>query len=196
MFVDIIIFRIIISMKNLKSSGIREPKSSYSLSDYREMLINEKSSKRDRNGKYNAIRTTFDGINFDSKGECERYKQLKLLEEMGQIKNLQLKVVHKLELNGVHICNYESDFEYDDNTGKHIVEDYKGFRTKEFKIKSKLMLALNGVEILETGSKGGAYGRAKRCIKSTYSSVCITVFYSLRYKSFAGASYFKCRGKR
>lgn len=138
-------------------------KTSISLSEYHSLVAEEKrasaKSGSSRNGKYNAIRTTYNNINFDSKGECERYKQLILLESLGEIFNLQLKIVHKLILNDVHICSYESDFEYDDKDGNHVVEDYKGFRTKEFKIKSKLMLALKGVTILETGAKGGKHGR-------------------------------------
>jgi hypothetical protein len=144
-------------------------KKSVSLDEYRVLVNQERkaaSEKRsaNRNGKYNAIRTNYDGISFDSKGECERYKQLKYLESIGEILNLRLKIVHKLICNDVHICSYESDFEYDEKDGTHIVEDYKGFRTKEFKIKSKLMLALKGISVLETGvksdaKKGGFNGR-------------------------------------
>lgn len=35
--------------------------------------------------KYKAVKTTVDGIKFDSKAEARRYTQLKLLERAGQI---------------------------------------------------------------------------------------------------------------
>ena len=42
--------------------------------------------------KYNAKRTTVDGITFASKLEAERFQQLRLLEMSGQISGLMLQV--------------------------------------------------------------------------------------------------------
>lgn len=161
-FIDILYFMDIIGMSDNTTGKKVTMKQSYSLGEYRDMVAHTKGSdgKEKRNSKFNAVRTTYEGISFDSKGECERYKQLRFLESAGQISDLKLKVVHKLEINGVHICNYESDFEYVDTDGTQIVEDFKGFRTKEFIIKSKLMLAVKGIKILETGVRGKGYGRS------------------------------------
>ena len=121
--------------------------------------------------KYHSKKTVIDGIKFDSKKEAERYSELKLLERCGAISNLELQKVYELipaqyELyerygkNGNRIkdgkkcieksCVYKADFVYIDNeTGQQVVEDVKGFRTKEYKIKKKLMLYIHGIKIKE-----------------------------------------------
>ena len=45
-------------------------------------------------------------------------------------------------------CSYYADFVYDKN-GVTVVEDTKGFRTKEYTIKRKLMLHVHGISIKE-----------------------------------------------
>ena len=44
---------------------------------------------------------------------------------------------------------YKADFVYTDTDGSTIVEDTKGFRTKEYIIKRKLMLFVHGIRIKE-----------------------------------------------
>jgi hypothetical protein len=60
-------------------------------------------------------------------------------------------VSYKLEINGILICTYIADLVYW-RTGKpkEIVEDVKGVRTPEYKIKKKLMKAIYGIDIFET----------------------------------------------
>ena len=121
--------------------------------------------------KYHSKKTVIDGITFDSKKEAERYSELKLLERCGAISNLELQKVYELipaqyEMyerygkNGQRLkdgkkcieksCVYKADFVYIDNeTGQQVVEDVKGFRTKEYKIKKKLMLYIHGIKIKE-----------------------------------------------
>jgi hypothetical protein len=45
-------------------------------------------------------------------------------------------------------CSYVADFVYYVN-GQQIVEDTKGYRTPEYKIKRKLMLSVYGIRIKE-----------------------------------------------
>lgn len=45
-------------------------------------------------------------------------------------------------------CSYVADFVYTEN-GKTVVEDTKGFRTKDYVIKRKLMLYVHGIRIKE-----------------------------------------------
>lgn len=45
-------------------------------------------------------------------------------------------------------CAYVADFVYTEN-GKKVVEDTKGFRTKDYIIKRKLMLWVHGIRIKE-----------------------------------------------
>ena len=104
--------------------------------------------------KFRARKTVVDGITFASMGEARRYQELKLMERAGLIRNLCLQSPFALTVDGVHICDYRADFVYHDNeTDKAVVEDFKGFRTPEYRLKRKLMLAIYGVEILETGKQ-------------------------------------------
>ena len=53
-------------------------------------------------------------------------------------------------MNGQLICKYIADFVYDDlDAGCEAVEDSKGFRTRDYRIKAKLMLACRGIKIRE-----------------------------------------------
>lgn len=96
--------------------------------------------------KYNAQKTTVDGITFDSKAEARRYTELKLLEKAGVIGSLKLQPVYPLQdgfiRNGKRYLpiKYKADFEYiQDN--QMVVEDVKGVETEPFKIKKKMFLA-------------------------------------------------------
>jgi len=89
------------------------------------------------------------GTKFDSRKEARRYKEIKLLERAGVVKDLQLQVPFQIEVNGMSICKYVADFAYNEE-GAQVVEDTKGFLTPEYKLKKKLMRACHGIEILET----------------------------------------------
>ena len=107
-----------------------------------------------RASKYHAKKTVIDGIEFDSAREAKRYVKLRALEDAGRIQGLRLQVPFELvpsfECDGVKYreMRYIADFVYA-RDGKTVVEDTKGFRTKEYIIKRKLMLWLNGIRILE-----------------------------------------------
>lgn len=107
--------------------------------------------------KYNNKKITVDGQIFDSKKEANRYKELRLLEKAGEIKDLRMQVKFTLipaqrdEATGKVVereCSYKADFVYEED-GKTVVEDVKGFRTKEYVIKRKLMLWRYGIRIWE-----------------------------------------------
>ena len=80
--------------------------------------------------KYGAVRTEVDGIAFHSKGEAQRWAELKLLERAGQISSLNRQAKFALNAeNGnpsVPVGFYIADFAYIEN-GKLVVEDYSGF---------------------------------------------------------------------
>ena len=107
--------------------------------------------------KYNNKKITVDGQKFDSKKEANRYKELRLLEKAGEIQALRTQVKFILipaqrdEATGKVIereCSYKADFVYEED-GKTVVEDVKGFRTKEYIIKRKLMLWRYGIRTRE-----------------------------------------------
>lgn len=107
--------------------------------------------------KYNNKKVTVNGQVFDSKKEANRYKELRLLEKAGEIYDLRRQVKFKLiptqrdEVTGEVVereCSYKADFVYE-KAGETVVEDVKGFRTKEYIIKRKLLLYQYGIRIKE-----------------------------------------------
>lgn len=106
--------------------------------------------------KYNNKKITVDGQVFDSKKEANRYQELLLLEKAGVIKNLSRQVKFVLipsqrDESGKLIereCSYKADFTYEEGI-KTVVEDVKGYRTKEYIIKRKLLLWQYGIRIRE-----------------------------------------------
>lgn len=105
--------------------------------------------------KYHAQKVYLDGMVFDSKKEANRWAELKLLEQTGQISSLHRQVKFTLipaqYINGKCVeraCTYKADFVYLEN-GKKVVEDVKGFKTKDYRIKRKLMLLMHGIRIRE-----------------------------------------------
>lgn len=91
--------------------------------------------------KYKNRKFETDGILFDSKREAFRWQELKTMQAAGIIQGLKRQVKFELlpyqkqfKERGVQ---YVADFVYYEN-GVKIVEDVKGFRTKEYIIKRKL----------------------------------------------------------
>ena len=100
--------------------------------------------------KYRAIRTEVDGVVFDSKREAIRYGELKMLQNAGIIRDLELQPKYPIDVNGSHICNYFADFRYTEvEGGEEIVEDSKGVLTPVYRLKKKLVEALYLIEIVE-----------------------------------------------
>ena len=107
--------------------------------------------------KYGNKKVTVDGITFDSLKEANRWAELKLLERAGKISFLERQPAYVLvptQTRDGRVVErklvYKADFAYRDNeTGKDVVEDTKGFRTREYIIKRKLMLWEYGIEIRE-----------------------------------------------
>lgn len=118
--------------------------------------------------KYRAKKVEYKGITFDSKRELQCYLKFEDMLNKGEISNLQrqvpfviipavyeeyvkhLKTKDKIERR----CKqrqtlYIADFVYEDKDGKQVVVDAKGFRTKEYKLKKKIMLYYLGIDIVE-----------------------------------------------
>lgn len=100
--------------------------------------------------KYNAKKTTIDGIKFDSLLEGRRYQYLKLLEQSGEISGLICHPSWTIVVNGERICKYTADFEYwDHGTSKAVIEDTKGRKTRDYVIRVKLLKAVYGITVVE-----------------------------------------------
>ena len=95
--------------------------------------------------KYHNRKIIVDGIKFDSRLEARRYQELKTLERAGVIQALTLQPEFELQpafkKNGktYRRIAYKADFSYFSvKEGKVIIEDTKGFVTKEYALKKKL----------------------------------------------------------
>lgn len=116
-----------------------------------------------RPNKFRNERTTLDGIRFASKREARRYADLKLLVRAGEITNLELQPVFNLAVNGRPVlirsdgypngrqAKYVADFAYRKaTTGERVIEDAKGFRTPEYRLKKAIVEAMHpGLRIVE-----------------------------------------------
>lgn len=127
-----------------------------------------------RRNKYGSRKIIRDGITFDSAKEYSRYRELCLRQKAGKVTDLKRQVEFELipaqfediatgelykrgERKGQpkvkRVCvekavKYIADFVYTED-GKTVVEDTKGFRTKDYIIKRKLMLYIHGIKVKE-----------------------------------------------
>lgn len=100
--------------------------------------------------KFGNKKTSIDGFKFDSQAEARRYRELRVFEFAGVIRNLEMHPVFAIKVNGKHVCKYYADFAYWDNKGgKRIVEDVKGVRTAVYKLKKKMVEAMYSITITE-----------------------------------------------
>ena len=111
--------------------------------------------------KYKNKKVSYDGMTFDSKKECERYKVLQALQTAGVISGLTTQETFVLA-EGVKIAGeyrkrpsvrYMADFVYlDRRTGEQVVEDVKSRATakdKVYRIKKHLMKSVHGIDVVE-----------------------------------------------
>ena len=123
--------------------------------------------------KYYNKKVVVDGIEFDSKKEGQRYRELSLMQRAGKITGLRLQVPFELIPNQYETITvqlktktkqveklverkieYIADFVYTDlETGETVVEDVKGYKQggayAVFQIKRKLMLYIYGIKVKE-----------------------------------------------
>lgn len=121
--------------------------------------------------KYHAEKITVNGITFDSKKEARRWLELTTLEQAGKIHGLRRQVKYLLipeqrercteryksgpkkgQFKPGRVlereCSYYADFDYYKD-GTHVVEDVKGMRTKEYRLKRKMLLYTYQIRISE-----------------------------------------------
>src|SRR5262249_2252726 len=108
----------------------------------------ESGGRTMRRSKYANEATTVHGVRFDSRREARRWLELKLLEGAGLISELRRQVRFELVVNELPVCAYVADFVYREDE-EVVVEDAKGMRTREYRIKARLMRACHGIVIRE-----------------------------------------------
>ena len=100
---------------------------------------------------------TYDGIVFDSFAEMKTWRDLKIMECTGEIKELKRQISYKLILpNGVPIKTptgrtaiYTPDYEWDVcETGKHVIADRKGYVDRGSAFRIAVFEAIYGVKVL------------------------------------------------
>lgn len=126
-----------------------------------------------KKSKYGAKKITRDGVTFDSLKEYRRFCELSLLEKSGDITELRRQVTFPLiPTQREEPCevykrgknkgmpkpgrvlekevNYIADFVYRNSlTGEIVVEDVKGFKTKDYILKRKMVLYFHNIRISE-----------------------------------------------
>ena len=106
--------------------------------------------------KYNAVRTTVDGITFASKKEARRWSELKLMEKAGVISDVTRQYPFVLHADGSGpatdrvVGRYVSDFDYMDGA-RWVIEDVKGMKggTPLYRWKKKHVEAEYDIRIKE-----------------------------------------------
>lgn len=104
--------------------------------------------------KYRNIKTTVDGIQFDSKAEAARWGELKLMERAGLIRDLKrqqsFELAPSVKFEGAKraqpALRLIVDFTYYEGE-RRIAEDVKGVVTTAFTIKRHLLKAEWGLDV-------------------------------------------------
>lgn len=114
-------------------------------------------ARRASPSKYGNVRARLPelpGRTFDSQREATRAYVLLRLQQENKIRGLRFQPRFPIVVNGVKVCVYVADFVYEALTERKewrtVIEDVKGFRTREYLIKKQLVLACYGYEIQES----------------------------------------------
>lgn len=120
-----------------------------------------KEAKRGRN-KINPVASRsrgveIDGFRFASQAEGQRYQDLKVMRQRGEIVELKVHPRFDLKVAGELVAIYEADFSYR-RAGELVVEDVKGWQKgpamRLFQLKARLLRALTGIAVVMVGPKG------------------------------------------
>ena len=103
--------------------------------------------KESQKSKYRSTKVQINGHTFDSVKEGNRYLELRLLEQAGEIEDLELQPEFVLQegfIDRTRLCHrpiiYRADFQYREKNGGVVVEDVKGMKTEVYRLKKKMLL--------------------------------------------------------
>jgi hypothetical protein len=110
--------------------------------------------------KYRNKKVTYDGYKFDSVRECDRYKELCLMQEAGEISALEVQPKYPLRCSGIDVkirserypngrrVSYYADFSYfDERLCQRVIEDVKGQDTPVSRLKRAFVEAQYGTKV-------------------------------------------------
>jgi len=109
-------------------------------------FINSRRANLKKKNKYGSKKIEVDGYMFDSKKEAKMYEQLRDMQKVGMIKDLELqpefllqKKFRNFDGDKIREIKYYADFMFFDcEQDRWRVVDCKGYKTKVFRIKRKL----------------------------------------------------------
>lgn len=105
-----------------------------------------------RGNKYGAVKTTYNGIVFDSRAEAAFYSYLLPLLKIGRIEKIELQHQYMLHAG----IKYVADFVITMPGGLQRYIDVKGVETPVFKLKRKLFEKDVGpLEVVKASYRGG-----------------------------------------
>lgn len=103
--------------------------------------------------KYKNIRTEYKGRIYASKKEAEHAAELDLMKRAVNPAQRVIKVIPQyrmpLKINKIKIGCYVADLLVTFADGHEEVQDVKGFRTREYKLKKKIVEAIYNKKIIE-----------------------------------------------
>ena len=109
-------------------------------------LLGDRYPGPPKKNKYHNRKTVIDDIEFDSQDEANYYCELKLRIRAGEIERFDLQPEFILQEG--YVCQgkkvqpitYRADFRIWYSDGRVEIVDVKGFKTKEYRIKKKMLL--------------------------------------------------------
>lgn len=112
----------------------------WTIEDYRKY-----QGSKGKKSKYGAKKTKIDGYTFDSQKEAEFYSDLKFKTMAGEIAGFCLQPIFILTPE----LKYKADFIVFNNDGSFEIVDVKGFQTKEYTVKKKVLEDKYNLKITE-----------------------------------------------
>lgn len=102
-----------------------------------------------RGNKYNAKKTEYKGVMYDSKKEAAHAQRLEYQMMACDVVDVQRQVKFKVVIHGKHCFTYILDFRVQYQNGNVEYHDVKGFRNGMYKLKKKIVEAYFGITIKE-----------------------------------------------
>lgn len=103
------------------------------------------TSRTHGRNKYNARKTHYDGVTYDSKREADYARELDLLRNARKpserVTDVQRQIRIPLVVNGQQICTHVLDFLVTYADGRKELVEVKGYETAVWKLKRKLLEA-------------------------------------------------------